>query len=68
MCLASERINARIGTAITSVAVQKLVVGATQLSDVWTDPDFNPSQHAVYYLRVIEIPTPRWTTFPSLGG
>jgi len=40
-------------------------IGDTQLSVVWTDPDFNPSQHAVYYVRVLEIPTPRWSTYDA---
>ena len=37
-------------------------VGATQLTAVWTDPEFDPKTPAVYYARGIEIPTPRWST------
>jgi hypothetical protein len=37
-------------------------IGATELSAAWTDPAFNPALHAFYYMRVIEIPTPRWST------
>jgi len=38
-------------------------IGDSQLSIVWTDPDFDPKLRAVYYVRVLEIPTPRWSTY-----
>jgi hypothetical protein len=41
-------------------------VGDSQLSVVWTDPDFDPKIKAVYYVRVLEIPTPRWSTYDAV--
>ena len=40
-------------------------IGAPELIAVWTDPDFNAGQRAFYYVRVLEIPTPRWTAYDA---
>jgi len=41
-------------------------MGATELKSVWSDPSFDAAQEAFYYLRVIEIPTPRWTLYDKV--
>ena len=40
-------------------------IGAPFLESYWKDPSFDPKQRAFYYVRVLEIPTPRWTTFDA---
>ena len=41
-------------------------IGASELAAVWTDPDFDPKERAFYYVRVLEIPTPRWVLYDKL--
>lgn len=40
-------------------------IGDAELAVVWTDPDFEASELAFYYVRVLEIPTPHWTAFDA---
>lgn len=40
-------------------------IGSAALQAFWIDPDFNPAERAFYYARVLEIPTPRWTTIDA---
>ena len=39
--------------------------GAAELSTLWEDPEFNTQQKAFYYVRVIEVPSPRWTAYDA---
>ncbi len=41
-------------------------IGAVQLTTVWEDDNFDAEQPAFYYVRVLEIPTPRWTTYDAV--
>ena len=54
-------------TVDAKTATYKNSIGDTQLTAVWTDPDFDPTLHAVYYVRVLEIPTPRWSTYDAVS-
>ncbi|MEK6232107.1 MAG: DUF3604 domain-containing protein [Luteolibacter sp.] len=41
-------------------------IGASELATVWTDPDFDAKESAFYYVRVLEIPTPRWVLYDKV--
>jgi hypothetical protein len=41
-------------------------IGAATFTTTWVDPEFNPAKPAVYYARVLEIPTPRWSTLLAI--
>jgi hypothetical protein len=53
-------------TVDTAKASYTNSIGAPELRTVWTDQEFNPSVRAFYYIRVIEIPTPRWVLFDAI--
>ncbi len=41
-------------------------IGDALLLAYWEDPDFDPGERAFYYVRVLEIPTPRWTAYDAV--
>jgi hypothetical protein len=53
-------------TVDVKTATYKNDIGAAELTALWTDPEFDPKARAVYYVRVLEIPTPRWTAYDQV--
>ena len=55
--------GAKVNLSNCSISNNK---GAAELKTVWTDPDFEPGVEAFYYVRVLENPTCRWTTWDAI--
>lgn len=53
-------------TVDLSTATWANTVGDAELFAYWEDPDFDRREHAFYYARVVEIPTPRWTDYDAV--
>lgn len=62
---ASGKLPAVGNTVDISDASYVNTIGSPELKTVWTDPDFDASAPSFYYLRVLEIPTPRWSTYDA---
>jgi len=74
VALSDERVTALDGSAPpvgNTVDVKQASytndIGDVQFSAPWEDPDFDSSTSAFYYVRVLEIPTPRWTTHVAVA-
>ncbi|MBW8734660.1 MAG: DUF3604 domain-containing protein, partial [Asticcacaulis sp.] len=59
---ASGKLSAVGNTVDLKTATFTNTIGSVSLSTVWRDPEFKANQRAAYYVRVLEIPTPRWST------
>jgi hypothetical protein len=58
---------ASVGSTVdVRTATYQNTIGAVELAAVWVDPDFDSEERAFYYVRVLEIPRPRWTTIDAV--
>jgi len=63
---ADGRCKTAVGNTVdVASATWTNTIGANEFITVWKDPDFDPTLRAFYYVRVIEIPTPRWTAYDA---
>jgi len=64
---ATGKLPAVGNTVDLTMATYTNSIGAVELMGSWADPDFNAEQNAFYYVRVLEIPTPRWNLYDEVA-
>jgi Protein of unknown function (DUF3604) len=60
------RLPAVGSTVDLNTATYSNSIGSSQLLTAWTDPSFKAGEKAFYYVRAVEIPTPRWTAYDAV--
>ena len=68
-CAVGEPVGGRCGdqgTGIDTSSCKRSGGGAAELKTLWTDPDYTAGQEAAYYLRVLEAPKCRWSTWDAV--
>jgi hypothetical protein len=63
---ANGKLPALGNTVDVTKATYSNSIGSPELGGSWTDKEFDKAQHALYYVRVLEIPTPRWSTYDAV--
>ena len=62
-----DRCKTPVGNTVDlEAATWTNTIGASELMAVWKDPDFDPREKAFYYVRLMEIPTPRWVLYDKV--
>jgi Protein of unknown function (DUF3604) len=67
---ARQEVNGKLpdvgNTVDLAIPTYKNSIGAAELIGTFTDPSFDPKLRSFYYVRVLEIPTPRWTAYDAV--
>jgi hypothetical protein len=61
-------VSALLVLAAIAAGPARSVAAEAPYAALWQDPDFDPRRHAAYYVRVLEIPTPRWSTLLAVDA